>query len=838
MKSLLRFVLLFIVLIVGFAALAIYWTFYKPLPNYTATISMPELQQPVQVHWDDYGVPSIFATNQNDLYTALGYVHAQDRLWQMTVSQLFVEGRFAEFLGEDVIEFDKFSRTIGFWRIAAELEQNLSGDELRMLTSYSKGINRYIADNRKSLPVEFALTGINPIEWTPRHSIALTRLLGWELNISWWTKIMVGYLETYFDEPILRELFPQWDVDGPRNLNPAETRQLLSSVIPLLNTDMLAGKMLGNQGTHVGSNAWVSSGERTPTGLPILAGDPHLGLDMPGKWYEVHLNLNGKNVSGATVAGAPLMVLGQNDHLAWTFTSLLADDTDFFIENINPENSRQYLADADADFEFNFETEFDANDAGNADAESESGIESNATFRDFRIIREIIKTSDGDEILHEIRLTQNGPIINDIYPNAPLVADQLISMRWSGYEMSNEIGALHAMAWSENMDEFRQGLDHFGVPGLNILYGDNDGNIAMFTVGNLPVRSEPSLLFRHGWDQNQRWDQFIPKNHLPRIINPEKGYIANANNPVVSDNYPYYLTSFWEPDSRIRRIEQVLNSNEEHTVPLFKSLQNDVYSFQSADITRIILPALEASDDANIEHVLAYLQNWDFFYTENATAATLMDLFFLKFVENTFRSYLGDPAYENFIKLENFPVRVTTHMLKYGSSWLQSTGGNYTYRDSLITVSMSAAVEQLRNDYGDDPSDWQWGNVHTITLSPLLFREAVADSTAPTALKMIVNNVLSRGPYPVGGHSMSVNNTQYNWEDPFGQVLGASIRRIVDLSDLSRSESILPTGQSGNPLSRHFGDQTELWISGKYRIFTHNNHIADEVRIRTMFLKP
>lgn len=810
-KSILRFTLLLIILTIGFAGLAIYWTFYKPLPDYEASINIESLQQTTSIIWDDFGVPHIFATNELDAYTSLGYVHAQDRLWQMTLSQLFVQGRFAEFIGEDVIEFDKFSRTIGFWRIAAEIESSMGSRELQILQAYSNGVNAFISQNQNKLPIEFSLIGMKPIPWTPRHSIALSRALGWELNVSWWSKIMLGYLEKHLPPDALVDLFPLWDPMAPRTINAAYSNAFTTSALPLLKTDIDMRSMMGQKGSHIGSNAWVVDGSRSETGYPILAGDPHLGLDMPGKWYEVHINVNGKNVSGATVAGAPIIILGQNDYHAWSFTSVMGDDTDFYVEKINPKDRSQYLSDV---------------------------RDSVQIFSPFNIVRELIKTKEGEEILFEIRQTQNGPIINDIYQNKPLLDNQLISMNWSGYHKSNEIKALIDMAWSEDFQSFQNALNGIGVPALNIMYADISGNIAMFTVGNFPVRRNAPLLFKNGWDNQQRWNQFIPRNQLPSIINPISGYIANANNPVIDENYPYYITSFWEPDSRIRRIDEVIQSKRLHSKQSFKDLQLDNFSHQAKDITELIIPILNASSDTLIQKALPYLQNWDYRYTKNATAASIYENFFLKFVEKTFKPYFGDAVFQNFIQLENFPIRVTTQMLKNGSVWLQSADTTHQYRDSLILSSMKESVLDLYQQFGPETSEWRWENLHKLTLSPPLFSDAANDENASGSLKLIVNSVLSRGPYAVEGHSMTVNNTQYDWNKPFDQVLGASIRRIVDLSDLSQSESVLPTGQSGNPLSRHFGDQSDLWLTGKYRIFEHNTRIPEQVRYRTMSLNP
>ncbi|MEX2363341.1 MAG: penicillin acylase family protein, partial [Balneolaceae bacterium] len=339
----------FLILLIGFAGLAFYWTFYKPLPDYNANITLNGLSTEVDIHWDTYGVPHIYADTEEDLYFALGFVHAQDRLWQMTLSQIAAEGRFAEFFGddEDLINLDKYQRTLGFWKIAQKLEREVLNDEDRsVLQSYSNGVNAFIDNNANRLPVEFSLTGIDPIRWNPTRSMAMNRMLGWELNISWWSEVTYGYLKSVLPPELMDELQLKYPNDAPTSLDDAESMGLSSSLMPMLQQEINKRKLLQIEGSHVGSNAWVVDASKTNTGYPLLAGDPHLGLDMPGKWYEVHLNLDGKNLSGATIPGVPVVVLGQNDHIAWTFTNIMSDDTDFFLEQIDPEDRGRYVADS------------------------------------------------------------------------------------------------------------------------------------------------------------------------------------------------------------------------------------------------------------------------------------------------------------------------------------------------------------------------------------------------------------------------------------------------------------------------------------------------------------
>ncbi len=338
MNFILRLFLFFIILFLGFTGIAFYWTFYKPLPNHEINLELEPIVSPVSIHWDNFGIPHLFADNDSDLYFAMGYIHAQDRLWQMTVSQLAAEGRFAEFFGSELIQFDKYQRTLGFWKTAEHiLNTQITPDELSILQSYSEGVNTYAKNNATQLPVQFALTGMSPLEWTPQHSLAIIRMMGWELNMSWWNEATYSYLKEILPKNRLNEILLLWDSKLPTFLNNDETESLTNlALLPLLELEVQKRKLLKQEVSLVKSNAWVVNGSKSSTGYPILAGDIHFGLNVPGKWYELHLNKNKQNVSGATIPGVPGIVAGQNDFMAWTFTNIMADDTDFFLEKTDP----------------------------------------------------------------------------------------------------------------------------------------------------------------------------------------------------------------------------------------------------------------------------------------------------------------------------------------------------------------------------------------------------------------------------------------------------------------------------------------------------------------------
>lgn len=790
MKPLLRYTLPVLILLTGVSILGWYLTVVRPRPAVEGTVRMAGLREEVRIHWDAYGVPHIEARNEDDLYYAVGYVHARDRLWQLTLNQLVLEGRFAEFFGEDALPLDRFTRTMGFLRTARDIERESSPEVLRHLEAYSRGVNAYVAAAGNRLPIEFSLTGIRPWEWTPAHSLGVTRLMGWNLTTGWWSKAVLGVLRDRLPADEWARMVPDWPAGAPSSED--------SVAAAFFQSETAFRSTLNRRGTGVGSNAWAVAGSRTATGAPLLAGDPHLGLDMPGFWYEAHLMVDGRNLSGATIPGAPYVVLGQNDHLAWSFTSLMADNADFFRILPDPADPGRYVADS-------------------------TGGE--VRYTPFTIIREMIPVKGGAQEAFEIRVTEFGPVINGIHEPDGLIGAAPVALRWTGQNVSHEAKALHAINQATTFKAFQDALPHFGVTGLNMLVADVEGNIGLFTIGHIPVRRDP-LRFRDSWDPADRWQGLIPFRELPRIVNPPSGFISNANNPPLAD-YPGYLTTFWEPESRQRRIIEVMERRTGLTADDMRILQADVTSVLARELTPLILPALQASGDSSLNAAIPYLLNWNYRYDRSATAASLFDMMFLKLSGMVFRPVVGDDGYDALIRLQNLPIRLLSARLARGE-----------VPDSLIVRAMAETVAELRERFGPETSEWRWENLHSIRLDPPLFREAAASPDAPEVLRMVVRNVLSRGPFPVPGNTLTVNNGQYDWSAPFEMTLGASIRRVVDLSDLSRSWSVLPTGQSGNPLAPHFGDQTGLWLSGKTRIFEHHDGISTTEGIRTLTLQP
>lgn len=814
MRLFLRILLFATILLVGFTGIGLYWTFFKPLPDYEVILEVEGLEELVDVHWDSYGVPYIYAQSQDDLYFTVGYLHAQERLWQMTLSQIAMEGRFAEFLGEEFIPFDRYQRTISLWDTAKKIEQEAPDSLLTFLNRYSDGVNQFVENNRKSLPIEFTLLDVNPIEWTPTHSIAMSRMMAWDQNVHWWTELTYAYMAEELGEDQMGRFFPEYEDQYPTTLNNDQSLDLADAVLPVLNTEIEIRNLLSKKGTNFGSNAWAVQASKTENGQPILAGDPHMGISIPGYWFEVYYTIPDMKISGATIPGAPFVVLGQNEHLAWSITNMMADDTDFFIERLNPDNQNQYLA-----------------DSTNGEAE----------YIDFEYREEIIKVNDGDDVLYRIPVTQNGPIVSTIHPEQELMGNQQVSLKWMGHQVSHELWSLYKMNRASSIEEFEQAVSEFHSPAMNFIYADRQDNIALFSAASLPIRNGNPLLFRPGWDEQYRWQNSIPFEELPKLINPENGFVAHANNKLHTDDYAHYLASFWESPSRITRITQFLEDSDSLNSSDMQRLQNDVYSEHAQEVTEIILPVLRSSsNNERFSEVLSYLENWNFQYESNSTAATLLDQFFINLSRNFLENSMGAQAYNNLIRLEHLPVMIVTRILNDDGTFFSdgSEMPSTDTRDEIIRLTMDETIQQLNERFGPEMLEWRWENAHTLTIKPPLLGDLSEAPEAPAVFQTIVNNLFNKGPYSFPGHGMTVNKGQYSWDNPFDMNMGASIRRIVDFSDTSRIFSVLPTGQSGNPLSTHYGDQTQLWLEGRYRYIYQDSTFFDQTSYQSMTLQP
>jgi penicillin amidase len=812
-------------------------SFYKE----SGTEKVERISNNVNIYKDEFGIPHIVAEDDNDLYYSLGYIHAQDRLWQMDIARRVAEGRLSEILGRDVLINDKLFRTIGIYKTAYYLFKNVSPKSKEILQSYSNGVNYFIETHSKNLPLEFDVLDYKPYYWKPEHSLMIVRLMGWELNLSWYTDYMFGEIVRKFGLNKAKDFFPTYPEDAPfiikpasetienklektedtKNLSPESLIENKYKELTNLGSDFFNElinfrRFSGISGTHIGSNSWVISGDKSETGKPIMANDPHLSLQVPSKWYEVELvNKNrNTNVSGFSIPGAPGIVIGHNNIISWGITNLMNDDSDFYILNKAPGKQNNYI--------FN-----------------ENLYTLDSTIESIKIKDEV------DEYVFTTYQTVFGPVISDVENTNFLTnqrfknnGDKILSLRWTGFDMSDEIESIYKINYSKNWDEFKYALRNFGLPASSFVYADTNGNIGYQAAGKIPIRKSSSELsspvFPSGGEID--WVGYINFNNLPSSYKPEKGYIVTANNKLQK-GYELYISNLYEPRYRAERIENLLKARNNFSANEFKLIQNDVYSLQAKDFCRYIFKAYSDTTKSFGEDTVyvALLKNWDYEFKYYSIPGMLFSQFEIELYRNLYKNKLGEKLFNEYLFLKNIPVRNTSRILKENNTWFFETGtasGKFGDRDYLIRKSFKEAIEILKSIFGtNDYNNWKWGNLHKVFMKHAL------------GFVPALSTLLNVGPYKIGGNGTTIALAEYSYSKAlssgeFESFLGPSMRIIVDLSDMNNYFSILPPGQSGQPLHPNYRDQARLWLHGEYKNVTSFTKEPADEKLKTLILKP
>jgi len=828
MKSLIIKVLiglaLAIVLIAIGGALAVNHLIKRSIPNYNTTKQLQGLSAPVQIFYDDFKAAHIIAETRRDLFFAQGYAHARERLWQMELERRAATGRLAEILGEGAIGFDKFFRTIGINRIAKALWawEGLSADSREVLSAYCDGVNAFLDEVRQkesSLPIEFDVLGYEPEPWTPEDCLAIVRLMGWELNIAWHIDIALAEIEHKLGKAKALELYPDYPKGKPIIVSAKTTAQAVQSLTAFRKSDSEFREMFGALGSHIGSNAWAVTRSKSTTGKAILANDPHLGFMTPSRWYEVHLVCKSENLNaaGCSLPGTPAIVLGKTDNLAWGLTNAMVDDCDFFLTS----------------------------DTAFTELVEEINVKNADPIP--LLVRLYNKHGvSGVVISEDVRRGFQGLKTNVI----PTLAKEkkYVVMQWTGFEKSDELKAMLDVLKSSNWDEFRNALRHFAVPGQNFLYADTAGNIGYQLAAKVPIRlDKQGFALRNANDSLQAWQGFIPFDSLPHLFNPPSDFIVNANHKLIGDEYPYYISALWEPPSRAERIIEMIRSKEKLSPSEIEAMQSDVVSPMARDMMPFLMNAISNDTTHQHQRAIQYLKNWRYDFSEKEIAPTIFAQFLKQLLRNTFHDELGDDVYQNYLALINSPTRTIQRLLADSSialvqrdsllveeirfsDWFDDvrTPDVKETRDDIIRKSFAEAIEILSEKISPDDANWQWGKWHTLTVRHL-FGQKSNDGVA---------KFFNFETVPSIGTATTINNGEYYFRqlDPDGKALvnlehkvGASSRRVIDLSNPNFFRSILPGGNSGEPASPHYSDQLPLWRKGELRTFITN---ADELQRR------
>ncbi|WP_298790045.1 penicillin acylase family protein [uncultured Allomuricauda sp.] len=766
-------------------------------PDYNGEKVMPGLEDKVNVYFDNYGIPHIYAQSEPDALRALGYVHAQDRLWQMELLRRLAKGRLSEVFGKDLIETDKFFLSLGIDEHTAKTVSNLDSESEMVILSeaYLDGVNKFIEEG--PTPVEFYLTGLE------KEPFAIDDIYN-----------VVGYMAFSFamahkTDPLLTEIRDELGEEYISNLAVDSD----SSTIWIKNYKNVAADTLGNQlalnlkkvlnklpvPMFEGSNSWVLAPEKTKNGKVILANDPHIGFAQPSVWYEAHVNTPEYEKYGYHLAGVPFPLLGHDRNLAYGLTMFENDDIDFYYEETHPTDSTKY--------------------------KTEDG------WKDYEVITKDIKVKDGESISFSYKKTRHGPVLNNIAKQ--IKGERPMAMSWIYTKLDNEVmDALYGLSHSKNIDEFKNALPKIHAPGLNVMYGDAEGNVAWWATAKL-YQMPDSLSTKFVLDGTTGENEpirYLDFSENPSATNPPWNYVYSANNQpdsIAGRIYPgYYL-----PENRAKRIVELLDDKNDWDRESTSKMILDVTSSVNPDLITELIKLLDVSSlsDEQLVQVDA-LKNWDGNYTLDSTNPTLFHRCEYYMLKNTMEDELG---------AERFEQLLATHMLKRQIAWGAKmkegewwdnvhTADIVETRDQIVLKSFADAWISLIADFGEDPSQWTWDKVHTL------------EHKHPIGQVESLREFFNVGPFPVNGTREVINNMAFPYDSTgfYNVNSGPSTRRVIDFSDIENSISILPTGQSGNPFSEHYEDQAEMFINGEFRKMMMNKQEIQENAGSALVFKP
>ncbi len=783
----------------------------RPFPQIQGTLMVPGLREPVDIYRDRFGVPHIYARNPHDLFFALGFVHAQDRFWQMDVWRHTAAGRLAELFGESQVETDAFLRTLGWWRLAQEDYRRLDPEIRGWLDAYAEGVNAYIRSRKPTeLSLEYAvLRVLNPghrIEpWDPVHALAWTRVMAWDLRSNIQGEIERAVLLKDLTPEAMAQLFPPYpygrhpvivpEYSAPTGAVPQPDPQVDWEQVAALARHLAQrlariDQALNLDGLDLGSNSWVISGELSATGRPILANDPHLAEQIPSIWYQVGLHCQPQtpecpfNVVGFSFPGAPGVVIGHNDRIAWGFTNSGVDVMDLYIEQVNPENPNQYRV--------------------------------GDQWVDMDVRTEVIEIAGGGSVEIVVRWTRHGPIISGVYEKLEdfeeksgldLPANYALALRWTALEPTRTLEAVLGFNRARNWEEFREAARLFDVPSQNLIYADVDGNIGYQLPGKIPIRAEghSGELPVPGWVDTYEWQGYIPFEDLPWVLNPPKGYIVTANNAAVGPEYPWRLYDRPALGYRARRIVDLIEQLPKPlTVQDMARIQADNYDASAALLVPLMMD-LELYDP-HLERVRGLWVGWDYQMDADSPAAALYAAFWRQLLALAFHDQLP----EDFLPRGGSRwFEIVRALLEEPDSpwWDNVDTPQRETRDDILRQAFAQAVEELERTLGRDPTRWSWGALHELRFTHLPFGK----SGIPP-----LEALFGRGPYPVGGGAAIVNATGWRADKGYRVLSLPSMRMVVDLSDWDNSLAIHTTGQSGHAFHPRYTDMVEAWRTYRY----------------------
>ncbi len=771
------------------------WLFLRrSLPQTEGSIEIEGVSNIVEIVRDKDGVPHIFAHNDYDAIFAQGYVHAQDRMWQMEFQRRAGAGRLSEVLGKSALDSDKYLRTMGFYRSAKSMIPALDEKTKEILSAYVAGVNAWI-EEENALPAEFLILGFKPERWTMADSLVWVKMMALDLSKNYASELRRIRLVRMFGEKRAAEMTPEYPEDGV-SIIPAEELPI-KPIHRLISLQKKLQDQLNIGGIHKGSNNWVVKGDHTETGKPILANDPHLGSGAPSVWYLNELQGEDLHAIGASMPGLPGVTLGHNEHIAWGVTNFGPDVQDLFIEKINPNNPNQY--------------------------------EVNGKWVNMVIRKEKIYVKDQKKpLIWAARSTRHGPMLSDVVNSS----DLSLALKWTALDDGDTtLNAFAGINSAKNWNDFEKALRQYVAPIQNFVYADVEGNIGYIGYGKIPIRRRgDGMLPVPGWNSRYEWKSYIPFRRLPRVLNPDKGFVVTANNRVVPKNYRYFLTKEWATPYRAERITEMIkekiNDGGKINMKDMAVIQGDQKSLQSLEM----LPYLLNISPSNLkqEKAVNYLKNWNGSTNRRSIATTIYQAWI-----NHLGNYILKDDLKADLKNNLYTYYANRRMALFlleilkteNSAWCDNvlTPKQETCQEA-ITISLREAIAELEELIGPDMEEWQWGKLHKTQFPHRPFSRI---SFLKPFFHLEIEN---------GGARSTVNPASPNYSKGYKNYHIPSVRMLVDMNDFNKSKFIHPPGQSGNFISSHYDDLMERHNKVEYldMTFGRENTSGDVLILKPM----
>ena len=752
------------------------------------------LQQEVEILRDKHGVPHIYAQNEHDLFFTQGFVHAQDRLFQMDINRRIGSGRLSELIGPLALKADRFARIIGWPKVVAA--QINGGDDGAWDVAYAfrDGINAFIAQGQ--YPIEYKLLATKPAPWQVEDTAAWGTVLAWGLAANWESELMRGML--------LNEIGAQKTADLTLTVQDEIHEKFGDDAVAvdiaekMMDTyhEVMSSLPVGQvpAGTGIGSNNWVVHGDQTTTGRPILANDPHLPPIFPSIWYENHLVGGGYNVTGYSTPGVPGILIGHNEHVAWGITNAFPDVQDIFVERLHPDN--------------------------------ENLVEVDGQWQEMEIVEEVIHIrGKRNPVVEEVRYTKHGPIISDLLAHE----ERPLSMAWASYAENNHLRAIIDMNKASNWDEFKAGADHWGFPCQNIVYADVDQNIGYIMRGKVPIRAKgDGMTPVPGWNGHD-WTGWIAQDELPAYLNPPEGYIVTANNRIVDEDYPYLLTNEWLAPYRAQRITELLQERLPVSLEDNQEIHMDTVSLLMSRFMQTVQPFFA---ERALDSILTELRDWNGDMHAESVSATVAYGWLFHFMQMAFAQAVGDELANKLLgqgPVKNFSAN-PYHKGGFELSvrWLESGAPDWIGAvRPLLAPAYVKTIGVLQQEYGRNPANWRWGQVRPLQIkNPLALIPGLGKLWKPVSL-------------PGCGDGYTINqmeNPPSFPPEPINMV--ASSRMILDVGAWDNSISSFPAGQSGHITSPHYQDGIAEWYAGQYHPMYFSREAVETAVTHKLMIEP